>query len=146
MRLSFRRGHATLMGGSSGISTTGGVAPAFRVHGYPVMRRRTPRGLPRTLRCSGVYMFLKSCESGGANCDHSRVLYRATSLITCGDFENACLFLKRIRMVFKNGCLFLQKIRNFSKNGCLFFCFRPLPLCDVVSDQKRINIKEKNEK
>jgi len=34
-------------------------------------------------------------------------MYRGTSLITCGDFENACLFLK--------------KIRNFSKNGCFFF-------------------------
>ena len=33
--------------------------------------------------------------------------YRGTSLITCGDFENACLFLK--------------KIRNFSKTVAYFF-------------------------
>jgi len=67
--------------------------------------------------------------------------YRGTSLIRCGDFENACLFLKEIRNFSKNGCLFLKKLRNFSKNGCLFLIFfRPLPLFDVVSDQKKKNL------
>jgi len=90
-----------------------------------------------------------SAEEGG---EHTRpnFLYRGTllirnhppptggtSLITCGDFENACLFLKKMRNFSKNGCSFLKKIRNFSENGCLFLIyFRPLPLCDVVSDQK----------
>ena len=68
--------------------------------------------------------------------------YRGTSLITCGDFENACLFLKRIRNFTKNGCFFLKRLKNFSTNGCLFpFFFRPLPLCDVVFHQTQKNLK-----
>jgi len=60
--------------------------------------------------------------------------YRGTSLITCGDFDNACLSLQKIKNFSKNGCLFLRKLKNFSKNGCLFLeFFRPLPLCGVVS-------------
>ena len=69
-------------------------------------------------------------------------LYRGTSLITCWDFENAYLFLKNIRNLTKTGCLFLQRLRNISKNGCLYLIFfRPLPLCDVVSDPKT-NLKK----
>ena len=46
--------------------------------------------------------------------------YRGTSLIRCGDSENACLFLTQLRNFPKNACLFLEELRNFSKNACLF--------------------------
>ena len=57
--------------------------------------------------------------------DHRRALdigqrYRGTSLIRCGDSENACFFLTQTSNFPKNACLFLEELRNFSKNACLF--------------------------
>ena len=106
---------------------------------------------PRTTIGPEAYSY---CRVPGGRCFlMSEVpLYTGTSLITCGDFENACLFLKKIKNFLQNGCLFLEKIRNFSKNGCLLLIFfRPLRLCDVVSDQKqniekRLRVSCKNKK
>ena len=64
-------------------------------------------------------------------------VYRGTSLKTCGDSENACLFLKQTRNFPKDACFVHKQMRNFPKRGAFFICwFSLLPLCDVVSDQK----------
>ena len=44
-------------------------------------------------------------------------LYRSTSLINCGDSENACFLLTQIRNFPKNACLFLKELRNSPKQG-----------------------------
>ena len=95
----------------------------------PALFETTPTGVPRPSEIA---------QPPGTTIEPKLKSYWGTLLITCGDFENACLFLKKIRIFSKNGCLFLKTTRNFSKNGCLFLIFfRPLPLCDVVSDQKK---------
>ena len=39
--------------------------------------------------------------------------YRGTSLITCGDFENACLFVTEIRNFSKTVAYFFKKNNLF---------------------------------
>ena len=46
--------------------------------------------------------------------------HRGTSLIRCGDSENACFFLTKSRSFLKNACLFLEELRNFQKTLAYF--------------------------
>ena len=91
----------------------------------------------RLLGSVGVWAFKGPTRFVFLSCVVLHTEYRGTSLISCGDFENACSYLKKTRNFSKNGGLFLRRLTNFPKNGCLFLIFfRPLPLGDVVSDQK----------
>jgi len=57
------------------------------------------------------------CVGHVSACEEFR--YRGTSLIRCGDSENACFFLTQTRNFLKNACLFLEELRNFSKKRLL---------------------------
>ena len=81
---------------------------------------------------SGAEQWLQAVEPSSGSKQWSRAVaptssrgglvmaYRGTSLITCGDSENACYFLTKTRNFPKNACLFLKELRNFPKNACLF--------------------------
>ena len=81
------------------------------------------------------------CGLLGGGLAHQSTPYRGTSLITCGDFENACLFLKKRR----NCCLFLEKLRNFSKNGCLLLITFGRSRCVMRFPTKNKKITKKKE-
>jgi hypothetical protein len=67
-----------------------------------------------------LHLYIKKVAKKGWLSRWDAAGYRGTSLITCGDSENACLFLTQSRNFAKNACLFLDKLRNFFKNACLF--------------------------
>jgi len=72
--------------------------------------------------------------------------YRGTSLITCGDSENACLFLKNITNFPKNACFFLlpKKVLSTFRKRCFFnMFFSPLPLCEVSVQKSKQSRKIK---
>ena len=76
----------------------------FRVTGVPHVQENAPPQDPTVGLCLGS---LGGSQGGGRFLMGEVPLYRGTSLMKCGDFENACLFLKKIRNFSKNGCLFL---------------------------------------
>ena len=78
------------------------------------------RGFLRILSTEGRGVRLRWAHSNPKGPIEEGSLYRGTSLITCGDSENACYFLTKTRNLPKNACLFLKELRIFFKNACLF--------------------------
>ena len=74
-----------------------------------------------------LHLYIKKVAKKGWLSRWDAAGYRGTSLITCGDFENACLFLKKIRNFSKTVAYFLKKQDFFQKTVACFLFFSAAP-------------------